>query len=131
SFPEQILDDNADVRGYAGGVAFHCYGGDPSQMDLVHDAHPDKDIYVTECSGGSWSGSFGDSLQSQGDQLYIGAVRHWAKSMARACCSCSTPRATRSRSPSSRAGGRSPRSCPPAPSPPSPGADGFCRRCSV
>ncbi len=83
SFPKQILDDNAEVRGYTGGVAFHCYGGNPAQMDLVHDAHPDKDIYVTECSGGTWSGSFADSLRSQLDQLYIGSVRHWAKSIVR------------------------------------------------
>src|SRR5262249_23703749 len=65
SYPKQILDDNSDVRGYTGGIAFHCYGGQPADMDAVHDAYPDQDIYLTECSGGTWSGSFADSLKSQ------------------------------------------------------------------
>jgi glucosylceramidase len=83
SFPQSILADNAQVGTYTGGVAFHCYGGDPSAMTTMHNAFPDKDIYVTECSGGTWSGSFGDSLKSQFDQLYIGSVRNWAKSIVR------------------------------------------------
>jgi glucosylceramidase len=83
AFPQQLLDDSAAVRGFVGGVAFHCYGGDPSMMDVVHDAHPDVDIYVTECSGGVWSGSFGDSLRTQFQRLYVGSLRHWAKSIIR------------------------------------------------
>jgi glucosylceramidase len=83
SFPQSILADNAQVGTYTGGVAFHCYGGDPSAMTTLHNAFPTKDIYVTECSGGTWSGSFGDSLKSQFDQLYIGSARNWAKSVVR------------------------------------------------
>jgi glucosylceramidase len=79
AYPKMMLDDNADLRDDTYGVAFHCYGGDPSQMDLVHDAYPDKPIYLTECSGGTWTGSFGDSLISQFQTLYIGSIRHWAK----------------------------------------------------
>jgi glucosylceramidase len=52
-------------------------------MEVVHEAHPDVDIYVTECSGGAWSGSFGDSLRGQLHDLYIGSLRHWAKSIVR------------------------------------------------
>lgn len=79
AYPKMMLDDNADLRDDTYGVAFHCYGGDPSQMDLVHDAYPDKPIYLTECSGGTWTGSFSDSLISQFQTLYIGSIRHWAK----------------------------------------------------
>ncbi len=83
SFPQSILADNAQVGTYTGGIAFHCYSGDPSAMTTMHNAYPDKDIYVTECSGGTWSGSFGQSLANQFDQLYIGSARNWAKSVVR------------------------------------------------
>ncbi|HEX4346413.1 MAG TPA: glycoside hydrolase family 30 beta sandwich domain-containing protein, partial [Vicinamibacterales bacterium] len=83
SFPQTILGDNAQVGTYTGGIAFHCYSGDPSAMTTMHNAYPDKDIYVTECSGGTWSGSYGDSLKNQFDQLYIGSTRNWAKSIVR------------------------------------------------
>jgi glucosylceramidase len=33
------------------GTAFHCYGGTPASQSGVHDVHPDKDIYFTECTG--------------------------------------------------------------------------------
>ena len=79
AYPKAMLDDNADLRDDTYGVAFHCYGGDPSDMDLVHDAYPDKPIYLTECSGGTWTGDFGTSLISQFQSLYIGSIRHWAK----------------------------------------------------
>ncbi|HEX4462442.1 MAG TPA: glycoside hydrolase family 30 beta sandwich domain-containing protein [Polyangia bacterium] len=78
-YPLTMLNDNADLVNDTYGVAFHCYGGDPSDMDQVHDAYPDKPIYMTECSGGTWTGDFGASLISQFQQLYIGSIRHWAK----------------------------------------------------
>ena len=30
------------------GIAFHDYAGDPSAMGMLHDLHPDKDIFFTE-----------------------------------------------------------------------------------
>src|SRR2546428_4547934 len=54
----QILND-AETRRYVAGSAFHCYMDDVSAMTKVHDTHPDKGLYFTECSGGSWQGDFG------------------------------------------------------------------------
>jgi len=76
--PLQVLADSAAPR-YIAGVAWHCYGGDVSAQGLVHDAHPDKDAYFTECSGGEWAPNFADNLKWFVRTLIIGATRGWAK----------------------------------------------------
>ncbi len=76
--PLQVLADTAAPR-YITGVAWHCYGGDVSAQTLVHDAHPDKDAYFTECSGGEWAPNFADNLKWFTQTLIIGATRGWAK----------------------------------------------------
>ena len=76
--PLQVLADSAAPR-YIAGVAWHCYGGDVSAQALVHDAHPDKDTYFTECSGGEWAPNFADNLKWFVGTLIIDATRDWAK----------------------------------------------------
>jgi glucosylceramidase len=76
--PLQVLADSAAPR-YIAGVAWHCYGGDVSAQTLVHQAHPDKDAYFTECSGGEWAPNFADNLKWFVRTLIIGSTRGWAK----------------------------------------------------
>src|SRR5439155_1557386 len=57
--PLQVLSDSAAASDTAG-VAWDCYAGDVSAQTMVHDAHPDKDTYFTECSGGEWAPNFAD-----------------------------------------------------------------------
>jgi glucosylceramidase len=76
--PLQVLADTVAPR-YIAGVAWHCYGGDVSAQTLVHDAHPEKDAYFTECSGGEWSADFADNLKWFVRTLIIGSTRGWAK----------------------------------------------------
>jgi glucosylceramidase len=76
--PLQVLSDSTAAR-YIAGVAWHCYAGDVSAQTVVHDAHPDKDTYFTECSGGEWSPNFADNLKWFVSTLVIGATRGWAK----------------------------------------------------
>ena len=47
---------------YVSGVAWHCYEGDVPAQSQVHDAFPDKDAWLTECSGGEWSPKFAEVL---------------------------------------------------------------------
>ncbi len=63
---------------FLAGTAFHCYAGGPSAQEEVHQRHPDKAIWVTECSGGGWSPDFGANLRWGVHTLIIEAVRHWA-----------------------------------------------------
>ncbi|HVH66614.1 MAG TPA: glycoside hydrolase family 30 beta sandwich domain-containing protein [Gemmatimonadales bacterium] len=76
--PLQVLADSVAPR-YIAGVAWHCYAGDVSAQSTVHAAHPEKDAYFTECSGGEWSPTFADNLKWFVQTLIIGATRGWAK----------------------------------------------------
>ncbi len=79
--PESPLGVLADslARRYISGVAWHCYAGDVAAQSRVHEAHPDKDTWFTECSGGAWAPNFGDNLKWNVRTLIIGATRHWAR----------------------------------------------------
>ena len=76
--PLQVLADSVAPR-YIAGVAWHCYGGDVAAQSLVHDAHPEKNAYFTECSGGEWAPTFADNLKWFVRTLIIEATRGWAK----------------------------------------------------
>lgn len=76
--PLAVLADTG-ARRYVSGVAWHCYGGDVSAQSVVHDAYPDKDAYITECSGGDWAPKFGDNLVWMVRTLIIGGTRNWAR----------------------------------------------------
>lgn len=79
-YPMTVLNDPEASR-YIAGTAFHGYAGEVSSQSKVKDAHPDKDIYFTESSGGAWSPNFGDNLKWDMQNLIIGATRNWAKTV--------------------------------------------------
>ena len=82
-YAKSLLDDPGAKRWLAG-TAFHCYSGDPSAQSDLHAAHPDRDIYFTECSGlvsGDPATSFPDTLHWHTRYLTIGATRNWAKNV--------------------------------------------------
>ena len=76
--PLAVLADSG-ARRYVSGVAWHCYAGDVSAQSVVHDAYPDKDAYITECSGGDWAPKFADNLAWMVSKLIIGGTRNWAR----------------------------------------------------
>lgn len=76
-YPIQVLSD-AKAAAFAAGTAIHCYGGNVTAQNELHERFPDKDIWLTECSGGDWQK--GDVLQQQ-VRLVIGATRNWANSV--------------------------------------------------
>ncbi len=79
-YPLTVLGD-ADAKQYIAGSAFHCYAGDKEVMQDVQDAHPDKGIYFTECSGGEFSPDFSNNLSWNSRNLIIGSVRNSAKTV--------------------------------------------------
>ncbi|HUB52166.1 MAG TPA: glycoside hydrolase family 30 beta sandwich domain-containing protein [Terracidiphilus sp.] len=78
SYPLSILADPVAGK-YVSGTAFHLYGGDASTFSAVHDAYPNKNLYMTEQSVTQWPGS--DTLDIAGpvDFVMIGATRNWAR----------------------------------------------------
>jgi glucosylceramidase len=79
--PESPLATLADPKAarYIDAVAWHCYGGKPAVQSTVHDAHPDKDVYLTECSGGDWAPGWARQLQFFTGTLLIDGTRNWAR----------------------------------------------------
>jgi glucosylceramidase len=70
------------------GSSFHCYAGTPGAQSTVHDAHPDKEVYFTECTGHyeSYRGqgpddNFAGDLVWEFENLIIGATRNWASTV--------------------------------------------------
>ena len=79
--PEQALSVLAtpDASGYIDGVAWHCYDGSQYAQGRVHRAYPQKDTYITECSGGDWASSANGELLWFTRELLITGTRQWAR----------------------------------------------------
>jgi len=76
--PLAVLADPV-ARRFVAGTGWHCYAGQVQAQSVVHDAHPDKDTWLTECSGGQWAPGWPESLPWMARHLVIGATRHWAR----------------------------------------------------
>jgi glucosylceramidase len=76
-FPVKVLSDK-QAAAFIPGIAIHCYGGSPTAQTELHNRFPDKDIWLTECSGGEWQK--GKLLEEQ-VRLVISTTRNWAKSV--------------------------------------------------
>jgi glucosylceramidase len=76
--PLKVLADQAAGQ-YVAGVAWHCYAGDVGAQAAVAAAHPGKDSYITECSGGAWAPAWSDNLTHFARTLVQGAARGAAK----------------------------------------------------
>jgi len=76
-YPLTILNDPA-AKSFVDGSAFHLYAGDISALSVVHQAHPDKNVYFTE----QWTSSTGDfagDLRWHVKNLVIGSMRNWSR----------------------------------------------------
>jgi glucosylceramidase len=76
--PLEVLADPIASK-FVAGIAWHCYYGDVEAQNAVHDAHRDKDTYLTECSGGDWEPGWEQSLRWFTHALIIGSTRGWAR----------------------------------------------------
>ena len=76
--PLAVLADPV-ARAHVAGVAWHCYAGAVDVQAQVHAAHPDKDTWFTECSGGEWKPHWPETLPWMMRHVVIGATRGWAR----------------------------------------------------
>jgi glucosylceramidase len=76
-FPLSILND-VTAKSFVSGSAFHLYGGDISALSIVHNAHPEKDVFFTE-QWTSATGNFGGDLKWHIKNVLIGSMRNWSK----------------------------------------------------
>lgn len=80
SYPLTVMGDPG-ARRYLAGTAYHCYRGSPEGMTIMHDRYPSKEIYETECSGGTchtcpWV------APAPPAELAIAATRNWSNTVA-------------------------------------------------
>ncbi|MCK7481127.1 MAG: hypothetical protein M0C28_30945 [Candidatus Moduliflexus flocculans] len=73
--PLAVLADPV-ARQYIAGTGWHCYGGQVQAQSVVHDAHPEKDTWFTECSGGQWAPGWPESPPWVVRNPNNGATRH-------------------------------------------------------
>jgi glucosylceramidase len=78
AYPISVLND-PEARQYVAGTAFHAYAGSVDAQTTVHNAHPDKDIYFTEITGGDWATNFANNLVWNYQNIIIGNMRNWGK----------------------------------------------------
>jgi len=77
-YPIHILNDSI-ARQYVAGSGFHLYKGEITALCEVKSAHPDKDIYFTEQSGGGWAPDFNQNVRWYTGHLFAGAMNCWSK----------------------------------------------------
>ena len=76
-YPEAILADTKAAP-YVAGSAMHCYGGNVSAQNGIHAMFPEKGIWMTECSGGTWDR---EPALVKTARLLIESTRDWAKAV--------------------------------------------------
>ncbi len=79
-YPLKIYADPEAAK-YVDGAAFHAYGGDKIELLNVHNAYPNKNLYFTEMSIGSWNYSFDGDLMWSMRELGIGTLNYYSKAV--------------------------------------------------
>jgi glucosylceramidase len=77
-YPIEVLSDPAAAP-YMAGSALHCYGGNATGQNVIHDRFPNKGIWMTECSGGTWQKEPPLTVTAH---LVIDSTRNWAKGVS-------------------------------------------------
>lgn len=81
SYPLKIYADEEAAQ-YAAGSAWHNYGGNVSELDKIHQAAPEKGIWFTEASIGTWnyaSHGFGEQFREDFREIVMGTLKRWGK----------------------------------------------------
>ena len=80
-YPLNIFAD-AEASQYTTGSAWHNYGGSVSELDKIHSAAPDKGIWFTEASIGTWNydgHKFAGQLKEDMSQIVFGTLSRYGK----------------------------------------------------
>lgn len=79
-YPLKIYED-PEAAQYIDGAAYHAYGGSSSEFTKIHSARPDKNLYFTEMSIGTWNYSFDGDLMWTMKEIGIGALNRHCKAV--------------------------------------------------
>ncbi len=80
-YPLKIYRDPQAAQ-YIDGAAYHNYGGSPTELDNIHSQAPDKNLYFTEHSIGTWNyHNFSDALMNDMRDVGMATITRWCKSV--------------------------------------------------
>lgn len=80
-YPLKIYRDTEAAR-YIDGAAYHNYGGSASELDNIHQQAPEKNLYFTEHSIGTWNyHNFSDGLMNDMRDVGMATITRWCKSV--------------------------------------------------
>ncbi|MCM1150740.1 MAG: glucosylceramidase [Alistipes sp.] len=81
--PDYVTSIFADPEAakYFDGSAWHAYGGKYTVLEQVHKAAPDKHIYFTEQSIGTWCPDFGDNLMWHMSDVCLGTINNYCRAV--------------------------------------------------
>ncbi|NDV57431.1 glycoside hydrolase family 30 beta sandwich domain-containing protein [Bacteroides sp. 519] len=79
-YPVNIYED-AEAASYLAGAAYHNYGGNREELNVVHNQAPDKELVFTETSIGTWNDGRNLSTRLMEDmrEVALGTVNNWCK----------------------------------------------------
>jgi len=79
--PEEPLGELASPLSspFLAGTAWHCYKGSVTVQRIVQEVHPERDTFLTECSGGLWVPLWRDALPWLAGSVLIGGTRGGAR----------------------------------------------------
>ena len=72
-YPLKVYQDS-EASSYISGSAWHNYGGNVSELDRIVREAPDKEIYFTEASIGTWNYSFASCLIHDFKDIFLGTL---------------------------------------------------------
>jgi glucosylceramidase len=77
------LDYHPDSKAAISAIAFHCYESDPMPhvQTNLKNAHPEVEIFFTECTESGAVNSFNGDFRWALHNLVIGATRNWASTV--------------------------------------------------
>ena len=78
NYPLNIYAD-ADAAQWVDGSAWHNYGGSVSELDNIRAAAPDKTIYFTEASIGTWNYNFESCVIDDFESIFLGTLSRYGK----------------------------------------------------
>lgn len=73
NYPLKIYEDK-EASKYIAGSAWHNYGGNVSELNNVSSKAPDKEIYFTEASIGTWNYDFSSCLLNDFHDIILGTL---------------------------------------------------------
>lgn len=79
-YPTKIYAD-AEASKYIAGAAYHNYGGNLNELNVIHDANPTKELVFSESTAGDWNdgSNLATRLVDDMEQITLGTVNRWCR----------------------------------------------------